>query len=134
MIITKKPIKEKLYLLRFPTYKNYCDDNKNNDEEQSKDEIKHEFYRNWISSQEVWNIMSDYTSEDVYDDEKNHIKDMNDTELYIEVGEDILKQIKNNVRNSLTDKEIFELMPDKLKDRYDKLKKDIDELEVLNKV
>ncbi len=123
-MIYNSVLNQQKYLRKFPNFKDFKKEMKN----EGEDYENFEFYNEWIDSainQLLWEIVTDHSNQSISEDEKDYVEKKSDEEFYLMMAENIQEQIKKNIRNSITDEEIFERMPKKLKEKYDALGKEI---------
>lgn len=121
----------KCYLLGFPDFQKF----KKEIEDENKEicpERKKEVWDDWVDIIKESEIMGNSSLQEIDGDCRYHTGELNEMELFIEIGENVLDQMKTKTKDLLTDKEVFELMPFNLRKQFNKLSKQIDEVKTLN--
>jgi hypothetical protein len=86
-------------------------------------DVKREFYDGWVSSSRVWNVISDYTSQSLSDDEMDYINDLSNDELYAEMLKDAKEYFLQKIKDSIPIKELMKYATEELKLRLKEVEK-----------
>ena len=131
-------IEERKQQYAFPTFEEYKKEylEAADEENYTIEDKKQQFFNEWIDTSVgglIWdsrNIMSDYTSEQLGEDEREYIKRLDTEELWIEVVENRLQTLIKGTRDAIPEEEILERMNPAKKKHYLKLKESLKPVKV----
>lgn len=127
---------KKVKIFKFPTYQEYLK-SINATEGEDKNYDKTEFVRDWADTTIdgwIWDMCSDYTSESLSEDESIWALRQKDIDLYLIVARNHLEGMKLSVKERMTDEEVFGRMIPEEKEEYIRLRKEYDEIRLVNEL